>query len=397
MALVAAAFWPLARPIEGVGDAFQFWFAGHLVATGRSPYDQSAWGVAGSTYGPPAANVALSCVDPNAGACVWVYPPATAWLFAPFGVADVNLGVSGVDAFVVVTAFVGVVAAVVMFGPSGDGVRALVLMIAVASHPFVYDIHAGHFVGLELLGLVGITRGLRERRVWPLVLGVLALSLKPHLFVVLVPVVVVALVARRCWRSIALSAAALFVLVIAGAIAEPEAFSAILGRAGTKAALTWSTPWALAQVLAPAAPLMVLGALVGLAATAAIAVFRMAPRDDRELALISAGMALSLAVTPYAQPYDLLLLVPAIEFAARGAANAPAAPRAVLLAALLLLYVGGTWFPLFAARLWDDGNRTLGLVPVLALALAAIAWLTARRPPRRLFRHEAHQATRPTA
>jgi Glycosyltransferase family 87 len=380
MILAIAALWPLARPIEGVGDTFQFWFAGHLVATGRSPYDRPAWAAAGSIYGPPAANVAMACADPNAGACAWVYPPATAWLFAPFGVADVNLGLSGVNAFVLLTAFIGVLAAVVMFGPSGGGARTLLLMTAVSSHPFVYDIHAGHFIGLELLGVAAMTHGLRERRDWWLVFAVLALSLTPHLFIVLIPIVVFALVARRRWRSIAWSAAALFAVLIAGAIAQPEAFSAILERAGAKTALTWSTPWALAQVIAPAAPLLVFGALVGLAAIAAITVFSAAPPDDRELALISAGTALSLAVTPYAQPYDLLLLVPAIAFAARGVARAPAAPRVALLAALPLVYVGGTWFPLFAARLWEDGNRMLGLVPVLVLALAAIAWATPRRP-----------------
>lgn len=375
MALVVAAFWPLARPVEGVGDAFQFWFAGHQVATGRSPYDRSAWGAAGATYGPPAANVARTCVDPNAGSCVWVYPPATAWLFAPFGALDVDLGVLGVDAFVLVTALAGVIAAVALFGPSGDGARAFILALSAAAHPFVYDIHAGHFIGLELLGLVGIARGLRERRDPLLVAGLLALSLKPHLFVVLVPVVVVALVARRSWRSLAWSAAAFLGLAIASAIAAPEALSVILERAGTKTALSWSTPWALAQLVAPAAPLLVFGALAGLAAVAAIAVWRAAPRDDVELAIIAAGMALSLAVTPYAQPYDLLLLVPAIAFAARGAENLTAAPRTLLLAGLVLLYVGGTWFALVAARLWDDGDRILGLVPVLVLVLAAVAWV----------------------
>lgn len=384
--LAAAVIWPVARPIEGVGDAFQFWFAGHQIATARSPYDQTAWAAAGSTYGPPAANVALNCVDAGAASCAWVYPPATGWLFAPFGALDVAPGVAGVTVFVVLTALAGIVASVLVFGPATAGARAVVLVTAVASHPFVYDVHAGHFLGLELLGLVGITLGLRGRAVWPLILGTLALSLKPHLFLVLVPVVLSALVARRRWRAIAFAGAGLLVLLIAGAILEPEAYPAILGRVGGKGDLTWSTPWSLAQTVAPAAPLVVLGGLIGLAGIAAVAVVRAAPQSDRDLSLVAAASALSLVVTPYAQPYDLLLLVPAIALAVRAAMRASRRSRSMILAAVPLLFVVGTWFPLVAARIWDDGNRSLALVPVLTLVLAAAAFAAARRdavaPPR---------------
>jgi hypothetical protein len=378
MVIVVAALWPLTHPIMGVGDTFQFWFAGHLVATGISPYDRSAWTAAESTYGPRAANVAMACADPDSGACSWVYPPATGWLLAPFGAAGVDAGLPAVDGFVLATAFVGVITAVLLFGPVAAGARALVLVTVVASHPFVYDVHVGHFIGLELLGVVGVAYGLRERRDWPLVLGGLVLSLTPHLFIILVPLVAVALVARRRWRAITLCAAALAALVVAGALLEPAAFPTILQRAGPKAGLTWSTPWALAQLVAPTAPLVLYVALVGLAALAAIAVWRTAPPEDRDLALIAAGTGLSLTATPYAQPYDLLLLVPAIAFIARAASRSRAPHRAALLATLPILYVGGTWFPLIATRLWEDSNSALALVPVVVLALAAVASATAR-------------------
>lgn len=381
MLLAAAALWPVARPVEGVGDAFMFWFAGHQVAIARSPYDQTAWAAAGSTYGLPATNVARNCVEAAAASCAWVYPPAAGWLFAPFGAADVASGVFGVAAFVVLTAFAGVIASVLVFGPATVGARALVLVTAAASHPFVYDIHVGHFAGLELLGVVGIAQGLRGRAAWPLVLGSLALSLKPHLFVVLVPLVLLALVARRRWRAIASAGSALLVLLVAGAIVQPEAFAAILGRAAGKGDLTWSTPWSLAQIILPAAPLVVIGALTGVAVVAAIVVVRAAPRADRDLSLVAVGTALSLVVTPYAQPYDLLLLLPAIAFAARAALRAPRRPRSAILAAVPLLFVAGTWLPLVATRIWDDGNRSLALVPVLVLVLAAAAVAAARADP----------------
>lgn len=378
MLLLSAVLWPVARPIDGDGDAFMFWFAGHQVATGRSPYDQTAWAAAGSTYGLPANNVALNCVDAGSASCAWVYPPVAGWLFAPFGAADVAPGVLGVSVFVVLTAFAGVIASMLVFGPATVGARSIVLVAAVASHPFVYDIHVGHFAGLELLGVVGIAAGLRGPAVWPLILGALALSLKPHLFLVLVPMVLSVLVARRRWRAIAFAGSALLVLFLAGAILQPEAFAAILGRAGGKGDLTWSTPWALAQTILPAAPLVVLGGLIVLAALAAVAVVRAAPRAERDLSLVAVGTALSLVVTPYAQPYDLLLLMPAIAFAARAALRAPRRSRSAILAAVPLLFVAGTWSPIVATRIWDDANRSLALVPVLALVLAAAAVAAAR-------------------
>jgi hypothetical protein len=382
MFLAAVAIWPVARPIEGVGDAFMFWFAGHQVATARSPYDQAAWVAAGPTYGLPAANVAQNCADAAAASCAWVYPPAAGWLFAPFGTADVASGVTGVEVFVVLTAFAGVIASVLVFGPVTVGARAVVLVTAVASHPFVYDIHVGHFAGLELLGVVGIVVGLRGRAAWPLVLGILALSLKPHLFLVLAPLVLIVLAARGRRRAIASAGAALFALLVAAAILQPDAFSALLGRAGGKGDLTWSTSWALAQAILPAAPLVALGGLVGIAALAAVVVVRATSRSDRDLSLVAIGTALSLAVTPYDQPYDLLLLVPVIAFAARAVVRAPSRARPAMFAALPLVFVAGTWLPLVATRIWADGNRSLALVPVLALVLAA-ATFAAQRPDQR--------------
>jgi len=53
-----------------------------------------------------------------------------------------------------------------------------------------------------------------------------------------------------------------------------------------------------------------------------------------------------------------------------------------MFAALPLVFVAGTWLPLVATRIWADGNRSLALVPVLALVLAA-ATFAALRPDQR--------------
>ena len=45
--LLLALLGPLIWPKDGIGDTFRFWYAGHIVATGGSPYDQNAWASAG--------------------------------------------------------------------------------------------------------------------------------------------------------------------------------------------------------------------------------------------------------------------------------------------------------------------------------------------------------------
>jgi len=369
--LVFIALWPIARPVEGVGDTFQFWYAGHLLATGGAPYDQSAWHAASALYGPIADNVARNCGDANALVCVWAYPPLTAWLFAPFGVLPVGLGLFAVNAFVLVTLVAGTVAAVLFFGPREPGPRALVLAAAAAGHPFVIDIRAGHFVGLLLLAVVAIAYGLRERPTWPVAAGAILLALKPHVALVLGLAVPIVLAARAAWRAIASIAMVLGAVVALALLRSPESVDAIIGRGTAKAGIAWSTSWALAD--ASGAPVVALLGIAVVAISAAALAIRSASLARRDLTTVAVSAAVSLVITPYAQPYDFLLVLPALALAAAAATSLRPPARTLVLALVALCWIGGTWGPIVFGQLARTVAPAYAAMPLIALVLLAIA------------------------
>ena len=366
-ALLFIALWPVARPIEGSGDTFQFWYAGHLVATGGSAYDQQAWHAAGAAYGPVAANVARNCADPGAAVCVWAYPPLTAWLFAPFGALPPEIGLLGLNVFVVLSAIGGVAAAVLVFGPADSASRALLVATAVVAHPFVFDIRAGHFVGLLLLGVSLVASGLRTGTTLPIVVGALVLALKPHVVLVVGLAVLVVLVSRRAWRGIAITGGSLFVVAGIALALSPEAIGAMAGRSGPKAAIAWATVWAFPAPVAVA--VVAAGVAVAVVALRAVG----GPVPVPVTATVAVAGALSLVVAPYAQPYDLLLALPVLALIWRIAADLSSAARRRVTAGASALFAAGTWAAIFAGQLSPALESAYALVPLSELALLALA------------------------
>jgi len=272
---MAAALAIIAQLRSPANDYFQFWYAGHLVATGRSPYDPTAWGVASQVYGGKAGIVALSCAVPDSAACLWAYPPWVGWLFAPFGLLDPDRGIALQAAFLLFVAIAGVLllAHAVPLSP----VAAMVVRFAaVAAAPFVWASFLGQFDGLLLLGALLVMLGLRDRRAIPLAAGALVLSLKPNLFVALVPLTVALLVARRSWRSFAVTSVTLSAVTAAAIILDP-AWLGSLGRATTKAALTAATTWSLGESATPAVAPLTIALVLLLSAAAAWSSIRGAP------------------------------------------------------------------------------------------------------------------------
>jgi hypothetical protein len=379
--LVFVALWPIAVPREGVGDTFQFWYAGHLVASGGSAYDQQAWHAAGAAYGSVAANVAANCADPDAILCAWAYPPLTAWLFAPFGALPAGAGLLAVNVFDLITLLAGVAAAVLFFGPREPRQRALLLAAAAAGHPFVVDIAGGHFVGILLLALVAIAYGLGEWRTWPIAVGAIALTLKPHVAIVVAVAVPAVLAARGAWRAVASIVAALAIVLGLALLRSPEAIGAILSRGGAKAGIAWSTTWALAD--ATGAPALAVAAFAVVAFGAAAVAIRSAHADRRDLTIVAVAAALSLVVTPYAQPYDFLLALPAFAAAAAAAGALRRPAGTVLFAVIVLYWIGGTW----ASIVFGDGARVVAssyaAVPLAALVVLAVALRAAHAAPAR--------------
>lgn len=379
--LVLAILWPTARPVAGEGDTFQFWYAGHLAATGRSPYDPEEWRRA-ADFGAAAANVAGNCRGGFDAVCAWLYPPQTAWLFAPFGALDPSVGLPLLDAFVVLTLVAGCLACVIQLGPRSLPARAVLLGAIFASHPFITDIRFGHFVGLLLLGLALVARSLDERRAAALAAGALLLTLKAHLFLVLAPAVAVWLAYRRRWRDLAWSVAAVAGTSLLGLAIHPAALTAIAGGSAQKTGIAWSTTAALFADVPGGAGVAIL--VAGLLAAGA---GRARGIVDARL-IVAAGAAVSLVVAPYAQPYDLLLLVPALALAASVAESHGRATLAVTLASVVALFGLGSWAAVGAAAA-GPGPLHPGALPIAALALLAlVSW---RAPSPQYVRGHGHQ------
>jgi len=363
-AVVVAAIAALTSP--GAGDFFQFWYAGHLVAIGSSPYDQAEWVNAYARYGDLASVVRQNCPAADAPACRWVYPPWTGWLLVPFGIvasplAGIALESAAFLAILAAGVFVAVRAA--RIGP--DWLRALTLVAFALSAPFVTDAFGGHFDGLLLIGLSLSAASLATRRALALAIAAPLLALKPHLFIAFGPLVLAWVLRERQSRLIWMPAAVVAALVVAGLASDPRALPA-LTTAGTKLALVGSTTWSLASRAGPLAP-VVAGLLVALAALAAAAALRWARPEQRAQVFVAATAAFSLVVAPYVQLYDHLLLFPALALAV---SFASAAGRSAAALAVLVAFIAAGWG---AHALEQQGRTFAGLIPVAVLIVLAVA------------------------
>ncbi len=366
IAWVAAVISPTA------GDFFQFWFAGHLVATGASPYDQSEWVSAYARYGDLASVVRHNCPTPDALACRWVYPPWTGWFLAPFGVFDPEIGIAleGLTFLTLLAAGVLLVIHAAHIGP--DWLRAIALAAIALSAPFLTDALGGHFDGLMLVGLSLVGSSLGGGRALPLAVAAPILALKPHLFLAFGPLVLLWLLRERRLRLVWPPAAVLTVLVVVGLAGDPRALSTLTG-AGAKLGIADGTVWSLASRSGALAP-VIAAALVASAGIGAAAAVAWSSPGRRAHVFVASAAAFSLAVAPYSQLYDHLLLVPAVSLAVSFASVS-----GFRLAALGVIagFVAAGW----AAHAVEQVGRTsAGLIPVAVLIVLAATTYSARRP-----------------
>ncbi len=379
---VVALEWPLLSPMPAVADNFQFWAAGHLVASGASPYDRAAWeGMA--AYGPVAGGVALNTVPRNLRqtAAVWLYPPQTAFVFAPFGALPLSIGVPLLHFAVIAAAAGGVVLAARAVGLRGARL-AFVLTLAAISQPFVIVVRNGHPDGLVLAGLALTFLGLRDQRAWQVAAGAVLVSIKPQIALAFVLAAVAYVIAHRDIRALAAAVGAVAAATIPAWSVHPFPIASLFGSTDQRLGLDLSTTAALARDLGGGVALTL--SIAALSLGAAAYALRAARPAARAVVAFGSLTALSLVVAPYVHDYDELLALTAALAAAAIAAGTKIELRVVPLVAILVAAV--PWLLFFWWPLLGQGDRpfqggALGALPPLELIfLAAVVRL--RRPER---------------
>ena len=352
-------------------DHVTFWYAGHLLATGRDPYDASLWEL-----------VAVSNVNVrevlDLGFVPWPYPPWTGFLFLPFGLLPVEIGLPALHAAYLVVALASAGALARLLPYRNAGTATLALLLVLTFQPLIYTLRIGHFGTFLFAGAVLATHGLVRRTIAPLAAGAVLLFAKPHLAVIFALVVFGVLLRRRDRRAIAWTAASVVALAIVGLAFRPEALGALRAGAGERLSQLGSVDlgrftnaWALANELADGAWPLVGAALLALAAAGALATVRWSSPALRTWALGAVALSLSLFATPYVFSYDFLLLVPCGLVALALADAAPPDRRVGLLALSVATIAVVPWLLFLVGVARTPIHALSGLVPLLFVLLAA--------------------------
>ncbi len=369
--------WP--PPFE-LTDHLVLWYAGHLVASGGSPYDAAAWLDAAARTGSPHL---AELVAGGGAARLWPYPPWTALLFVPFGLLPVEAGTWTLHLAYVASGLAAAWLLAVRIRWRRESSALASLALFAAFEPFVVAARWGQFSGFLLLGAALVYAGLERRRDAPLVAGALLLATKPHVTVFLAAAAAAWLLKHRRTRSLTLTLGSLLALGALASWREPGWLDvampaaadrvAALGRFGSPAAL-----------LIPGAgvlwPWLAVATATGVVACCAIA-WRLTPSDLRVLALVAIGAVTSLALTPYALVYDQLLLAPAAFFAMAALDRSAGAPRWAHGVAVLLVTSVAPWLAYFVV-IRSDTQAAAGLLPLLFAALLVPSAALLRASPK---------------
>lgn len=349
-------------PLAAHGDFAEAWAGGRALLSGVDPYDAARW--------PAFLAAAASRTTPVP---VFVYPPPVAYAIVPLALLPLPLAAVVWLAGGVLLAALALRALLRAVVPDLASVHALAGFALLASGPSLVALAQGQwdfiFVALLAAAVVSIREG-RGRAAGALAIAALA---KPQLVLFADWGLARAAAARRerAFFTSALAAlAALSVLVaatwhawaawtgaaFAGFVVAPPVRAATL--AGSLAALAGPAGAAAGALLALSAPIMLL---------------RLDARRD---AFLAAALALSIALAPYAQAYDqLLLAVPAVL--AAGVAR-ESSPRAAVwlfaaIAATLVLVS-----PILYAAAVEGGADLYGAFVPLAVAVVIVASLRQR-------------------
>lgn len=368
--ILLPVWWP--APF-GEGDHLIFWAAGHSIVAGGSPYDRDVWvGLAESYPSTHLQDLASS------GHEIWVYPPWTGFLFVPFGLLPLDLGLWALHGSYIAASIAATMVLINMVSWRTASVRTLVTLLAITFQPLVIAAQWGQFTSWTLLGAVVVIAALRRTSAGQLVVGAILAVAKPQYAALPGLAVVAVLVRRRAWRALLFTTAALLATAIVTIALQPRALEAIFAGAGQRAGAfdSFPTTWGLARLLAPEDWPILLAMLLATGILACVVAVWSAARERRDEVLVSASLALGVILTPYALTYEHSLLLPAFVSAAFAADRCGARTRAALLSTLVLL-CALAWGIFIFAKLFST-HALLGFLPVATVTLFAAAQVAAR-------------------
>jgi Glycosyltransferase family 87 len=366
LVLVLLAELPLLIPPPfGLTDHLLFWYAGHLTATGGSPYDMSAWITAERQYDSEHLRLFI-----GEGSPVWVYPAWTVLLFVPFGLIPYPAGPWVLYGAYLAVGLFSVVLFIRELPARWRSGAALALPLVALFQPVVIADRFGQFGTFLLLGTVLVYAGLARARTAPLLAGALLLFAKPQLFLVLAPAVLVILVRLNAWRRIGIVAGALVAVAVLTTLRYPESIAEFGRGASARGAAfsQYSTTWAFAHYLVGDAWPILGAAFVVATAAVTIAAIRMLPPDVRVAGIVAGAALLSIVVAPVDFHYDQVPLAAALIVGV-AVGRGP-----VQIAAIWVLGAVVPWF-VFFIELSVGGPNSQSLSGVVPLLIAPMLWL----------------------
>lgn len=358
-------WWPVAFSL---GDHLIFWGAGHSILVGGSPYDRTPWILLAASYPSPHLEFLTRSGDE-----IWLYPPWTALLFAPFGALRLDAGLWAIHASYVAASLASVAMLIDMSSWRTVKGRTLAALLAITFQPLVIAARWGQFTSWTLLGICIAILAMRRARA-PILGAILAMA-KPQ-YAALPALAMAAVLARRgAWRAILITGAVLLAMVLLAFALEPRAFGALTVGAGQRSSAfdRFPTSWGLAWLLAPDNWPVALAAFLAIATVACGGAVVASTEERRDEVFVTAALALGVVVTPYALTYEHALLLPALVSAVWAADNAAARPRLVLFAAVVLLSAAAWGTFLFTT------GAPLGFVPLATVLLLGTAHFAAWR------------------
>ena len=389
LALALLVVLPVAWPVPHLGDLFLLWGVGRMTLDGMSPYDRATWQAMTARYPSEVVDGAVNVI-PNMAqlpGVVWPYPPWTAYVFAPFAALPPAVGTTTLHLAYIAAGIAAAIVLARLLPGRASTLYALALAAFGLFQPFAMDVRSGQFATFLLLGVALVTYGIVRDREAFVVAGALVLFLKPHLFSIFALVVLVILVRRGRWRPIAVTAGILVLVAVATIARQPESLAAMFAGGTDRAGVPdrFATTWAVARALVPQGDITGIGWLLAGAVVAVVAAASSrSPARLRMPVLLSAALVGSLAVSPYVQAYDELVLLPAV-FVAIAAVEMPtrASWRALQLTLAIVIGVLYPWVAV-VLQIATGTQASSGAIPLLFAVLLASSVVAASRPLARL-------------